>query len=70
LILDEALSSVEEEIEDEILGNVRKFLYNSTVIVITHRVSTIGKMDMVYSFNSRGEIQAKPIELGKTYKNG
>ncbi len=65
LILDEALSSVEEGVEEIILGNVRKFLHDSTIIVITHRASTIGKMEMVYFFNSCGRVQIKPVALGK-----
>lgn len=62
LILDEALSSVEEEVEDRILSNISNFLHNSTIIVITHRFSAIRKMDMVYFLNSRGRIQIRHVE--------
>ena len=48
LILDEALSSVDGETEAKIIDNIRSNLKDSTVIIISHRVSTIKKMDKVY----------------------
>ncbi|TRZ95568.1 ABC transporter ATP-binding protein [bacterium] len=48
LILDEALSSVDVEIEERILANIRKALKGSTIIIISHRLSTINKLDLIY----------------------
>ncbi len=47
LIFDEALSSVEVEIEERIIANIRKALKDSTVIIISHRPSTIKSLDWV-----------------------
>ncbi|MEK6733125.1 MAG: ABC transporter ATP-binding protein, partial [Candidatus Omnitrophota bacterium] len=47
LILDEALSSVNGELEDEIITNLRNNLNGSTLLVISHRPSTIEKMDAI-----------------------
>ena len=59
LILDEALSSVDAQIEGKIIDNIRAFLPQSTLVVISHRLSTIKKMDLVYFL-----IGAKKIEVG------
>jgi len=48
LILDEALSSVDVEVEERILANIRKALKGSTIIAISHRLSTISKLDLIY----------------------
>lgn len=48
LILDEAFSSIDSELESEIIDNIRSLLKDSTIIVISHRLSTISKMDSVY----------------------
>jgi len=47
LIFDEALSSVEVEVEERIIANIRKALKGSTVIIISHRPSTIKNLDWV-----------------------
>jgi len=48
LILDEALSCVDAELEEKIIYNIRGFLSNSTIIIISHRISTIQKADLIY----------------------
>jgi ABC-type bacteriocin/lantibiotic exporter with double-glycine peptidase domain len=48
VILDEALSSVNISIEGKIIDSLRGYLANSTFIVISHRLSTIKKMDLIY----------------------
>jgi ATP-binding cassette subfamily B protein len=48
LILDEAMSSLDSETEDRIIGNIRKEFRDSTIIVVSHRLSTARKMDLVY----------------------
>ena len=41
LILDEALSSIDAETEDRIVNNISAAFSDCTVIVISHRLSTI-----------------------------
>lgn len=48
LILDEALSSLDAQVENRIIDNIRNSLSGSTLIAISHRLSTIKKMDLVY----------------------
>ena len=48
LILDEGLSSVDAGTEDKIINNIKKFLKESTVIIISHRLSTMKKVDLIY----------------------
>lgn len=48
LILDEAFSSVDTALEERIIRNISSALKQSLVIVISHRLSTIGKADAVY----------------------
>jgi ABC-type multidrug transport system fused ATPase/permease subunit len=48
LILDEAMSSLDSETEDRIIDNIRHELKDSTVLIVSHRISTIKKMDLVY----------------------
>lgn len=48
LILDEAMSSVDSETEDMIIDNIRTEFKDSTLIVASHRFSTVRKMDLVY----------------------
>jgi len=50
LILDEALSSVDAELESRIIDNLRDLLKESTIIVISHRLSTIKKMESICFF--------------------
>jgi len=66
LILDEALSSVDGETENRIIDNIRESLRGSTVIIISHRISTIKKMDSVYFLSGPGNIiNGKHEELVK-----
>ena len=48
LMLDEAMSSVDSETEEKIVDNIRREFKDSTVICISHRLSTVKKMDLVY----------------------
>lgn len=56
LILDEALSCVEVETETKIIDNIRNFLHESTIIVVSHRPSTIKKTDLIYFLNAPEKI--------------
>lgn len=56
LILDEALSSVDAQIEGMIIDNIKESFPQSTVIVISHRFSTIMKMDLIYFLSGPDKI--------------
>lgn len=56
LILDEAFSSMDLELETRVIANIRHKLKVATIIVISHRLPTINTMDMVYFFASPGRI--------------
>jgi len=47
LILDEATSALDSENEKEIFDNIRSYLKNSSIILISHRLSTIKKADKI-----------------------
>lgn len=56
LILDEALSSVDAQKEAEIIHNIREKTRGMTLIIISHRLSTISEMDSVYFIENPGHI--------------
>ena len=53
LMIDEAMSSLDSETEDKIITNLRYAFKGSTLIVISHRLSTIKKMDAVYFIENK-----------------
>jgi ATP-binding cassette subfamily B multidrug efflux pump len=55
LVLDDAFSSVDTYTEEEILGNLKCILVGRTVIVISHRISTVKGADNIVVLD-RGEI--------------
>ncbi|MFH1593475.1 MAG: ABC transporter ATP-binding protein [Candidatus Omnitrophota bacterium] len=57
LLLDEALSSLDSETEDRAMANIREAFEDSTILVVSHRLSTIRKMDVIYLF-SGGTVMA------------
>lgn len=63
LILDEALSSIDASCEERILHNIRNHYPAMTLLIISHRLSTVMAADKIISF---GET-ARPIE-GKAYE--
>jgi ATP-binding cassette, subfamily B, multidrug efflux pump len=48
LILDDALSAVDTQTEEEILHRLRKFMAGRTSIIISHRVSTVKDADEIF----------------------
>lgn len=52
LMLDEAMSSLDSETEDKIVDNIRREFRNSTIVIVSHRLSTVKKMDLVYFLES------------------
>jgi len=57
LMLDETMSSLDSETEDKITDNIRNEFKDSTVIVVSHRFSTVKKMDLVYFLESPSHMQ-------------
>ena len=55
LILDEATSSLDPINEALIQDSLKKLMHNKTVIIITHKLSTLMKVDRILVFNN-GEI--------------
>jgi ATP-binding cassette subfamily B multidrug efflux pump len=60
LVLDDAFSSVDTYTEEEILGNLKCIFVGRTVIVISHRISTVKGADNIVVLD-RGEI----VEQGR-----
>lgn len=56
LIIDEGMSSLDSYTEDKIIDNMKRELKNTTIIVVSHRLSTIKKMDMVYFLEDKDKI--------------
>ncbi|MBL7196657.1 MAG: ABC transporter ATP-binding protein [Candidatus Omnitrophica bacterium] len=52
LILDEALPAVDSETEDKIIDNIKQAFKDSTLIIVSHRLSVAKKMDLVYFLES------------------
>ena len=48
LILDDALSAVDTQTEEEILDGLRRFMAGRTSIIISHRVSTVKNADEIF----------------------
>ncbi|MCS7198115.1 MAG: ABC transporter ATP-binding protein/permease [Candidatus Bipolaricaulota bacterium] len=60
LILDDALSAVDAEKEEEILSNLRDFMRAKTAIVIAHRISAVKDSDLILVFD-----QGQIVERGR-----
>lgn len=56
LILDEAMSSLDSETEDKIIDNIMQEFAGMTIIVVSHRLSTVRKMQKVYFLESPGQM--------------
>lgn len=57
LILDEAMSSLDSETEDKITNNMNSALPNSTIIVVSHRLSTVRNSQWVYFLESPSRME-------------
>ena len=59
LILDEATSAIDEEIEKEFIDNLINISKSKTLIIISHRSSTIENCDEIYKLNNKKLIKIK-----------
>ena len=60
LILDDSFSSVDTNTEEEILKNLKRFMYGRTSIIISHRISTVKDADHIIVLH-----EGKIAEQGK-----
>lgn len=68
LILDEAMSSMDSASEDRILAKIRRELSGVTVIVVSHRLSTVTACDSVLYLRGPGEaIEGSAHDIIKAY---
>jgi ABC-type multidrug transport system fused ATPase/permease subunit len=51
LVLDEATSGLDSETEGQVLRVIRRYLPGATVVVISHRLSTVKDADCIYVLN-------------------
>lgn len=64
LILDEAMAALDSQTEDKILKNILLELKDSTILMVSHRLSTVKKMDRVYFLENDSVIKTgTPQEL-------
>jgi len=56
LMLDEALSSVDSETESKIIANIRDAFRDSTVIIVSHRITAVKMVDLVYFLEGSGKM--------------
>jgi ATP-binding cassette subfamily C protein len=68
-IFDEATSNVDVESEDDIWNCIGKLAKQNTLVVISHRLSTIKKADYIYVME-QGEIKEKGNHEGLMKKQG
>lgn len=55
LIFDEATASLDQQLEQQLLQHIRQYYAHSIVIVITHRLGSLGNFDYVYALQ-QGEL--------------
>ncbi len=60
LILDDSFSAVDTHTEEKILNNMQKIIKDRTVILVSHRISTIKNADIIYVLD-----EGKILEKGQ-----
>ena len=56
LILDEATSALDSELEEKIFNSVDELKLNKTILVISHRKTSLENCDKIIKFNNLGKI--------------
>lgn len=73
LILDEAMSSLDSETEDKIIDNIKREFKDSTVIIVSHRLSTVQKMDLIYFLENPSNMvvgaHKEILKINKKYRD-
>jgi ABC-type multidrug transport system fused ATPase/permease subunit len=54
LVLDEATSSLDDEVESLIMDEIYKVSQDKTLLIIAHRLNTIKGCDKIYRIEDRG----------------
>jgi len=65
LVLDEATSSLDNDTENDVLDSVRRMHRRKTVVIITHRMTSLDCCDMVYQLNNGHLTQAASPNLAQ-----
>ncbi|NOQ46224.1 MAG: ATP-binding cassette domain-containing protein, partial [Desulfobulbaceae bacterium] len=47
LIIDDALSAIDVETEQQVLAGIRKYLHNRTVLIVSHRINVLRSTDQI-----------------------
>jgi len=63
LILDDAMSSVDAQTEEKILGHLRRHTHRSTKLLVSHRVSTVKDADLIVVLK-----EGRIVEQGTHYE--
>ncbi len=73
LILDDALSAVDVDTEEQILRNIRENRKNKTTVIIAHRISTIQNADHILVLDEGRAAEYGPhrelMELNGIYRS-
>src|SRR6056297_3149942 len=73
LILDDSFSAVDTHTEEKILNNLKPVMENRTVVLVSHRISTIKNADMIYVLDEgkilESGIHEELIENDKLYND-
>ncbi|HOX54854.1 MAG TPA: ABC transporter ATP-binding protein [Candidatus Omnitrophota bacterium] len=56
LIIDEGMSSLDSQTEDRIIDNLRRECRDKTIVVVSHRLSTVKKLDLIYFLEAKDRI--------------
>jgi ATP-binding cassette subfamily B protein len=57
LILDEATSGLDSELEDKVLSVMREALPNATIVIVSHRLSSVRNADTVFLINDGSVVE-------------
>ena len=61
LILDESFNALHEEVEKSLIKNIKQMCPNITLIIISHRSSSMRDCDEIIDFKSDGSVEARDI---------